>query len=199
MRASRPTLSAEIEAYAREACASATAADRSGEVPGAADARDLYKSLGLDPTKTRPSNEALLRRVLKGEALYRVNTLVDALNLASLRQQLPFGLYDAARLAPAGRAAPRRRRRGLRGHPQGARERGRPPGPRRRGRPVRQPDVGLARAVDHARDARALVVCYAPAAVHGRARSSAWSSETAALLIRHCGGTAVERALVPPA
>src|SRR6185295_17599156 len=73
---------------------------RSAEVPGAADARTLYKDLGLDPTKTRPSNEALLRRVLKGEALYRVNPLVDALNLCSLRAQLPFGLYDLAHVAP---------------------------------------------------------------------------------------------------
>ena len=69
-------------------------------MPGAADARALYKALGLDPTKTRPSNEALLRRVLKGEALYRVNTLVDALNLCSLRAQLPFGLYDLDRVEP---------------------------------------------------------------------------------------------------
>jgi DNA/RNA-binding domain of Phe-tRNA-synthetase-like protein len=72
----------------------------SGEVPGTAEARSLYKAVGLDPTKTRPSNEALLRRVLKGEALYRVNTLVDALNLASLRFQLPFGLYDLAHVEP---------------------------------------------------------------------------------------------------
>ena len=54
---------------------------KSSEVPGAADARTLYKALGIDPTKTRPSNEALLRRALKGESLYRINTLVDALNL----------------------------------------------------------------------------------------------------------------------
>ena len=42
---------------------------RSSDVPGTADARTLYKALGIDPTKTRPSNEALLRRALKGEAL----------------------------------------------------------------------------------------------------------------------------------
>ena len=73
---------------------------KSADIPGAADARALYKAVGLDPTKTRPSNEALLRRVLKGEALYTVNTLVDALNLCSLRAQLPFGLYDLDRLEP---------------------------------------------------------------------------------------------------
>ena len=112
------------------------------------------RRVGIDPTKTRPSNEALLRRVLKGEALYRVNTLVDALNLASLRHQLPFGLYDAARLRPPVLLRRGGRRRGLRGHPQGARERGRPPGPRRRGRRVRQPDLRLGALVDHARDAR---------------------------------------------
>src|SRR5262245_27174686 len=76
------------------------AGGRSAEVPGADDARRLYKALGIDPTKTRPSNEALLRRALKGEALYRINTLVDALNLSSLRFQLPFGLYDLERIAP---------------------------------------------------------------------------------------------------
>ena len=43
---------------------------------------------------------ALLRRALKGEALYRINTLVDALNLCSLRLQLPFGLYDFERVEP---------------------------------------------------------------------------------------------------
>ncbi|HXK08950.1 MAG TPA: phenylalanine--tRNA ligase beta subunit-related protein [Vicinamibacteria bacterium] len=72
----------------------------SSEVPGVADARTLYKALGIDPTKMRPSNESLLRRALKGEALYRINTLVDALNLVSLREQLPFGLYDLARVEP---------------------------------------------------------------------------------------------------
>jgi DNA/RNA-binding domain of Phe-tRNA-synthetase-like protein len=38
--------------------------------------------------------------VLKGEALYTVNTLVDALNLSSVREQVPFGLYDLGRVAP---------------------------------------------------------------------------------------------------
>jgi DNA/RNA-binding domain of Phe-tRNA-synthetase-like protein len=94
-----PALAAEIEAAGAE-LRSRHGGGPSGEVPGAADARALYKALGLDPTKTRPSNEALARRVLKGEALYRVNTLVDALNLCSLRYQLPFGLYDLARVRP---------------------------------------------------------------------------------------------------
>lgn len=60
--------------------------------------RSMYKRVGLDPTKHRPSSEALLRRVKKGEPLPRVNSLVDVINWCSVESQLPFGLYDAARI-----------------------------------------------------------------------------------------------------
>jgi DNA/RNA-binding domain of Phe-tRNA-synthetase-like protein len=56
--------------------------------------RTMYKRIGLDPTKTRPSNEALLRRVRKGQPLPRVNSLVDIINWCSVELQLPYGLYD---------------------------------------------------------------------------------------------------------
>jgi len=58
--------------------------------------RTMYKRIGLDPTKTRPSSEALLRRVLKGDPLPRVNSLVDVCNWCSVEFQLPYGLYDRA-------------------------------------------------------------------------------------------------------
>jgi DNA/RNA-binding domain of Phe-tRNA-synthetase-like protein len=58
--------------------------------------RAMYKRVGLDPTKTRPSNEALLRRVRKGQSLPRVNSLVDVINWCSVEFQLPYGLYDLA-------------------------------------------------------------------------------------------------------
>jgi len=58
--------------------------------------RSMYKRVGLDPTKTRPSNEALLRRVRKGDALPRINSLVDIINWCSVEFQLPYGLYDLA-------------------------------------------------------------------------------------------------------
>ncbi len=61
--------------------------------------REMYRRIGLDPTKTRPSNEALLRRVRRGEPFPRVNGLVDAVNLCSLEAQLPYGVYDRAALA----------------------------------------------------------------------------------------------------
>lgn len=59
-----------------------------------ASVRTMYKRVGIDPTKTRPSNEALLRRVRKGQALPRVNSLVDVINWCSVEFQLPYGLYD---------------------------------------------------------------------------------------------------------
>ncbi|RMG61128.1 MAG: hypothetical protein D6715_14275 [Calditrichaeota bacterium] len=57
-------------------------------------ARQLYRSLGLEPTRYRPSSEALLRRILKNKPLYRINLLVDAGNFCALRFLLPIGLYD---------------------------------------------------------------------------------------------------------
>jgi DNA/RNA-binding domain of Phe-tRNA-synthetase-like protein len=60
--------------------------------------RTMYKRVGLDPTKTRPSSEALLRRVRKGDALPRINSMVDVCNWCSLEFQLPYGLYDASRI-----------------------------------------------------------------------------------------------------
>lgn len=74
----------------------ATAGDRFDTGP----ARQLYRSFGVDPTKTRPSSEALLRRVRRGERLPRINTLVDICNWCSLEAQLPYGLYDLDRVEP---------------------------------------------------------------------------------------------------
>jgi DNA/RNA-binding domain of Phe-tRNA-synthetase-like protein len=56
--------------------------------------RAMYRAVGLDPTKRRPSSEALLRRVVRGEPLPRINTAVDVCNWCSLELQLPYGLYD---------------------------------------------------------------------------------------------------------
>ena len=66
--------------------------------PGVAEVRALFHRLGVDPTKTRPSSEALLRRVVQGKGLPRVNLAVDVCNLCSLEHQLPLGLYDRERI-----------------------------------------------------------------------------------------------------
>jgi DNA/RNA-binding domain of Phe-tRNA-synthetase-like protein len=63
--------------------------------------RAMYKRVGIDPTKTRPSNEALLRRVRKGDTIPRINSLVDIVNWCSLEFQLPYGLYDLSKIAGA--------------------------------------------------------------------------------------------------
>jgi DNA/RNA-binding domain of Phe-tRNA-synthetase-like protein len=58
--------------------------------------RAMYRAVGLDPTRRRPSSEALLRRVARRESLPRVNSLVDVCNWCSLELQLPYGVYDLA-------------------------------------------------------------------------------------------------------
>jgi len=63
--------------------------------------RTMYKKVGIDPTKTRPSNEALLRRVRKGDTIPRINSAVDIVNWCSLEFQLPYGLYDASKITGA--------------------------------------------------------------------------------------------------
>jgi DNA/RNA-binding domain of Phe-tRNA-synthetase-like protein len=78
------------------------AAERMRTAPEAADVtaavRAMYRRVGIDPTKTRPSSEALLRRVRRGDPLPRINSLVDVINWCSLESQLPFGLYDLDRI-----------------------------------------------------------------------------------------------------
>ena len=74
--------------------ARATQAVRAGTFGDIGRARALYRRFGTDPTRTRPSNEALLRRLKKGDVLPRVNSLVDVANALSVQLQVPVGLYD---------------------------------------------------------------------------------------------------------
>ncbi len=60
--------------------------------------RDFYWRVGIDPTKVRPASEALLRRILQGKELPRINTLVDAYNLASMKTRISIAAFDAAHL-----------------------------------------------------------------------------------------------------
>jgi DNA/RNA-binding domain of Phe-tRNA-synthetase-like protein len=78
--------------------ARAEAAVRAGRVADPAPARALYRRFGDDPTRHRPSSEALLRRVRRGDPLPRVNSLVDVANVVSLQLQVPVGLYDLGRV-----------------------------------------------------------------------------------------------------
>jgi DNA/RNA-binding domain of Phe-tRNA-synthetase-like protein len=69
-------------------------AARSGNVGPANRAREMYRRFGVDPTRQRPSSEALLRRLKKGEPFPRINSLVDVANAMSVQLQVPVGLYD---------------------------------------------------------------------------------------------------------
>lgn len=60
--------------------------------------RDAYRRCGKDPSRYRPSGEALMRRVLQGKPLYRIDALVDLVNLASLRSGYSIGGFDRDRI-----------------------------------------------------------------------------------------------------
>lgn len=64
--------------------------------PVIAAVRAAFKATGKDPSRYRPSSEALTRRALAGKGLYSVNNIVDSGNLVSLMTGLPVGCYDAA-------------------------------------------------------------------------------------------------------
>jgi DNA/RNA-binding domain of Phe-tRNA-synthetase-like protein len=62
--------------------------------------RAMFRGWGMDPSKYRPSSEALLRRVVQGKGLYRVSNVVDIGNLGSIETGWPYGCYDRSRIRP---------------------------------------------------------------------------------------------------
>jgi DNA/RNA-binding domain of Phe-tRNA-synthetase-like protein len=60
--------------------------------------RDFFWRVGVDPTKIRPAAEALLRRVIQGKPFPRINSLVDAYNLASAETCIALAAFDKAKL-----------------------------------------------------------------------------------------------------
>src|SRR5215475_1475227 len=71
------------------------------EAPAILATRAGYKALGKDPARYRGSAEALLRRLIAGKGLPRINSVVDAINLLSVESRLPIGLYDLAHVEGA--------------------------------------------------------------------------------------------------
>lgn len=61
--------------------------------------RRIYKACGKDPSRYRPSSEALIRRVLQGKKLYQIDTLVDLINLASITYGYSIGGFDAEKFS----------------------------------------------------------------------------------------------------
>lgn len=68
------------------------------KIPTIAATRKGYKALGKDPARYRPSAGALLRRVVKGKGLYKINNVVDLLNLVSISTGFSIGGYDADKI-----------------------------------------------------------------------------------------------------
>lgn len=60
--------------------------------------KETYRKLGKDPSRYRPSAEALTRRIVNGKDLYWINNIVDILNLISLESGFSIGGYDAAKI-----------------------------------------------------------------------------------------------------
>ena len=65
------------------------------QMSGIAATRRVYKACGKDPSRYRPASEALIRRILQGKELYQIDTLVDLINLASIRFGYSIGGFDA--------------------------------------------------------------------------------------------------------
>lgn len=66
--------------------------------PAIAATREAYKRCGKDPGRYRPSAEALRRRLMRGIPLYQIDTLVDLVNLVSLRTGYSIGGFDADKI-----------------------------------------------------------------------------------------------------
>lgn len=63
-------------------------------IPTITEARKGYKIAGNDPNRYRPSADSLLRRIVKGQELYLISNVVDALNLVTIRTGFSIGAYN---------------------------------------------------------------------------------------------------------
>lgn len=87
----------EIDAFTAELRTTETT-ESIKQQPVIAATREAYKRCGKDPSRYRPSAEALRRRLMRGLELYRIDTLVDLINLVSLRTGHSIGGFDADKI-----------------------------------------------------------------------------------------------------
>ena len=71
-----------------------------GEDATVAAMRRLFRAAGTDPGRYRPSSEALLRRLLKGEELPSIHPLVDLNNQLSIELKVPACAVREGSIAP---------------------------------------------------------------------------------------------------
>jgi DNA/RNA-binding domain of Phe-tRNA-synthetase-like protein len=95
-----PLLWAEIDACVAN-LQQTMAIEDIAKIPAVQALRRAYRALGKDPTRYRGSQEALLRRILRGLGLYRINTVVDINNLVSIECRRSLGVFDRDRIGDA--------------------------------------------------------------------------------------------------
>jgi len=94
----RPAALDEQIAQSEAATRAAFAGQELAQIPGVAAWRAAYKAFGIKQTRYRSSVERLVKNVLAGRPLARVNTFVDLYNMVSLRHVLPLGADDLDRV-----------------------------------------------------------------------------------------------------
>ncbi len=161
---------------------------QAADISGVAETRGMFHRLGVDPTKSRPASEALLRRILQGKGLPAILPAVDVCNLASLEHQLPLGLYDRkplkgpvyARIGRSGEGYDgiRKGHVGLSGRPLLSDDEG----------PFGAPTSDSGRTQITAATTSLLAVVYCPAERPSQ-HLSMMLERVAELLSRHCGAT----------
>jgi DNA/RNA-binding domain of Phe-tRNA-synthetase-like protein len=88
----------EAQLAAAEGHLRASGLARATEHPHIAAWRAAFSAFGAKPKRYPCSAEALMARVLKGQALPRINLLVDLYNAVSVRHVVPLGGEDADKL-----------------------------------------------------------------------------------------------------
>ena len=91
----------ELWEYLSSRCAEISSRLKVEEIssmPAIRASRAAYKACGKDPARYRLSAEALLRRIVKGESLYRISNIVDIINLVSISTGFSIGGYDVSKI-----------------------------------------------------------------------------------------------------
>ncbi|MEN3047470.1 MAG: phenylalanine--tRNA ligase beta subunit-related protein [Candidatus Caldarchaeales archaeon] len=96
---SRPEVSAEFESRVYEEVRTRHTLESVKSDPVFRAYRDFYWRIGIDPTKVRPSSEALVRRILQNRPIPRINPLVDVCNLVSALTGITFSVFDLGKLS----------------------------------------------------------------------------------------------------
>jgi len=71
------------------------------EFAGISEWRQIFKKVGTDPNRYRPSVEALYRRIKKQNYIDTIHSAADINNFFSLQYQVPIGVYDMEKIKGA--------------------------------------------------------------------------------------------------